>query len=281
MQETTLPKHVSDRRRISVSRYTLMALLVYHVPVITAYLAKYFHLARYDYSDINYIYVVIILFNIIALAIIQLKKHITKRFLNFSLFFQISLWGIVVTMYFYVMADLRVLTLLASLLAFVYVFTQARLLYSLILIGLITLDYLIVSFIGITLMEQSGSFGREVLKILVFLPVSFFVAYMCNILRKQQIKSDELELRVIERTNELQEKNNRLEIALEDIKTLNRLLPICSQCKKIRDDKGYWNQIESYIEKNSETKFSHSLCPECSDEFYGNEEWYIEMKKNK
>jgi len=51
--------------------------------------------------------------------------------------------------------------------------------------------------------------------------------------------------------------------ALEKIKTLSGLLPICSYCKKIRDDQGYWNQLERYISNHSEALFSHSICPEC------------------
>ncbi len=50
-----------------------------------------------------------------------------------------------------------------------------------------------------------------------------------------------------------------------EVKTLSGLLPICASCKKIRDDKGYWNQIESYIHKHSEAEFSHGICPECMD----------------
>ncbi len=73
---------------------------------------------------------------------------------------------------------------------------------------------------------------------------------------------------------------SELQEAVENIRTLNGLLPICANCKKIRDDKGYWNQIEGYIQKHSEAKFSHGICPECSDQFYGNEEWYIKMKDN-
>ena len=46
--------------------------------------------------------------------------------------------------------------------------------------------------------------------------------------------------------------------------------------KKIRDDKGYWNQIESYIENHSDASFSHGLCEQCSNELYGDEVWYIE-----
>ncbi|MDA3791004.1 MAG: response regulator [Desulfobacula sp.] len=72
-----------------------------------------------------------------------------------------------------------------------------------------------------------------------------------------------------------------LEAALKDVKKLSGLLPICSNCKKIRDDKGYWSQIEAYIRDHSETEFSHGICPGCSDELYGKEDWYIEMKKEK
>lgn len=70
-----------------------------------------------------------------------------------------------------------------------------------------------------------------------------------------------------------------LQFSLNEIKTLRGFLPICSCCKKIRDDQGYWNQIEAYIEKHSSAEFSHGLCPECSDQLYGNTDWYIKMKK--
>jgi hypothetical protein len=59
-----------------------------------------------------------------------------------------------------------------------------------------------------------------------------------------------------------------LQKSLSEVKTLRGFLPICSHCKKIRDDKGYWNQIESYIQKHSETEFSHSICPECAKNYY-------------
>ncbi len=66
----------------------------------------------------------------------------------------------------------------------------------------------------------------------------------------------------------------KLQKALDNIKTLKGLLPICAKCKKIRDDKGYWNQIEWYIEHHSDALFSHSLCPECMDKLYGDQDWY-------
>ncbi len=71
----------------------------------------------------------------------------------------------------------------------------------------------------------------------------------------------------------------KLQATLAEVKTLSGLLPICAKCKKIRDDEGYWNQIETYFHKHSEIKFSHGLCTDCMDEMYGDEEWY-KKKKN-
>ena len=59
-----------------------------------------------------------------------------------------------------------------------------------------------------------------------------------------------------------------LEDALSRVKKLGGLLPICAHCKKIRDDRGYWNQLESYISTHSEADFSHSICPECAKKYY-------------
>ncbi|WP_224984422.1 response regulator [Geomonas agri] len=62
----------------------------------------------------------------------------------------------------------------------------------------------------------------------------------------------------------LQHRNHELQAALSRVKELSGLLPICMTCKKIRDDQGYWNQLESYISEHSEALFSHSYCPECA-----------------
>ncbi|MFO7910742.1 MAG: PAS domain S-box protein [Desulfotignum sp.] len=70
-----------------------------------------------------------------------------------------------------------------------------------------------------------------------------------------------------------------LKNALVHVKKLSGLLPICAHCKKIRDDQGYWNQIDSYIEKHSEAKFSHGICQECVDKLYKGENWYNAIKQ--
>ncbi len=67
----------------------------------------------------------------------------------------------------------------------------------------------------------------------------------------------------------LREKNLALEQALSQVKQLSGLLPICANCKKIRDDDNYWQEVDVYIKKHSNADFSHSLCPDCVQELYG------------
>ncbi len=76
---------------------------------------------------------------------------------------------------------------------------------------------------------------------------------------------------------ELQVQNRDLQEALEKVKQLSGLLPICANCKKIRDEEGSWHQIEAYIPEHSEAHFSHSLCPVCTEHVYPD---YFKMKKN-
>lgn len=67
---------------------------------------------------------------------------------------------------------------------------------------------------------------------------------------------------------ELRRLNAELQDALARVKTLSGLLPICASCKKIRDDEGYWHQVEVYIRDHSEAIFSHGICPDCAKELY-------------
>lgn len=83
-----------------------------------------------------------------------------------------------------------------------------------------------------------------------------------------------------EKLKALEEKNIELRNANEEVSRLQGILPICANCKKVRDDEGYWYQVEAYIESHSEARFSHSVCEECSEKLYGNEEWYIKGKGN-
>lgn len=109
---------------------------------------------------------------------------------------------------------------------------------------------------------------------------SFFVSLIVAglvisfILRAKKIESENLQLHsdLTTITKMKEEKETliaELKEALQEVNKLSGLLPICSSCKKIRDDKGYWNQIESYLKEHSEAEFSHSICPDCSQTIFG------------
>ncbi|MCG8617689.1 MAG: response regulator [Desulfobacterales bacterium] len=79
----------------------------------------------------------------------------------------------------------------------------------------------------------------------------------------------------------LADKNQKLQAALDEVKQLQGLLPICAGCKKIRDENDEWNHLESYIESHTEASFSHGMCPDCAKNLYGNHGWFKRVKNKK
>jgi len=77
----------------------------------------------------------------------------------------------------------------------------------------------------------------------------------------------------------LRKERDKLRTAISEIKTLSGLVPICSHCKNIRDDQGYWNRIEKYIGERSDAQFSHSICPECAKKHYPDLDIYGDAEK--
>jgi len=75
----------------------------------------------------------------------------------------------------------------------------------------------------------------------------------------------------------MEKKNEKLKAALSEIRQLKGIIPICASCKMIRDDQGYWHQVEVYVQEHTDADFSHGLCPECSKKIYPDH--YKEKKK--
>lgn len=92
-----------------------------------------------------------------------------------------------------------------------------------------------------------------------------------RVLAELRRKNNALQSEIAERRNVEKDKERliqELREALENVRKLRGLLPICAYCKKIRDDQGYWNQLESYITQHADVTFTHSVCPECSKRIY-------------
>jgi DNA-binding response OmpR family regulator len=68
---------------------------------------------------------------------------------------------------------------------------------------------------------------------------------------------------LIETRVALNEKVEELELALKEVRTLKGIVPICASCKNVRDDQGYWNRVETYLNEHTEAEFSHAVCPDC------------------
>ena len=99
-------------------------------------------------------------------------------------------------------------------------------------------------------------------------------------LLRQLKKLIEANLAMVYMNQELGEENRNLKDYIEEIRTLRGIIPICTNCKKIRDDQGFWNTVEVYLSQKSDVRLSHSVCPECAKKLYGDKEWYKPGKGN-
>ena len=119
---------------------------------------------------------------------------------------------------------------------------------------------------------------QALIRVTIFIAVAGVVTFLS--MQRKRVEGLLLETNrqlgseVEERKKAEQEKENiisELQKTLAEIKILRGILPICSFCKKIRNDKGYWDQVEIYVGQHSDAEFSHSICPECVDKHYSNQ----------
>lgn len=130
---------------------------------------------------------------------------------------------------------------------------------------------------GVYLDDVQREFSRTSRKLVY---ISFFILAMIFVLsmiiinqgiretRKRKAAESELQQQNEQLEELVRLRTRDLEDALSKVKLLSGFIPICASCKKIRDDKGYWNQLETYLKQHSEAEFSHSICPDCADKLY-------------
>lgn len=128
---------------------------------------------------------------------------------------------------------------------------------------------------GYNLQYQIFLFGLFSILLVWF---AFFGGFISKIRRRLRFQKEEtkqaleeVKIEIEEHQRTQAEKDNliiELKEAISEVRTLSGLLPICASCKNIRDDKGYWNKLESYIQYHSEAEFSHSIYPDCIKKLY-------------
>ena len=104
--------------------------------------------------------------------------------------------------------------------------------------------------------------------------IFFFISYFLLKMQVQR-KTTDLQFTLVEKENLIKD----LQIAISNIKTLEGMVPICANCKKIRNDEGFWEQIETYVQNHTDADFSHGICPNCEEKLYGDEQWFKNKKK--
>ena len=121
----------------------------------------------------------------------------------------------------------------------------------------------------IRLLKKDGSYiDVEVRGFIVDLAAKKYIGAIIRDISSRKRIEKELESYRSSLEKQVAERTEKLKKALDEVKTLKGIFPICSFCKKIRDDKGYWNQVEVYIRQHSEADFSHGVCPECAKKHY-------------
>jgi len=118
----------------------------------------------------------------------------------------------------------------------------------------------------ITVRYEFGIAPRDIARwvVVILIPIVVFVGFI--LIYNRRLRREIRARQMAERERE--QVINELQTALSNIKQLKGLLPICASCKKIRDDQGYWQQVEEYLLEHSEAEFSHSLCPDCIRKLY-------------
>ncbi|SHK15687.1 hypothetical protein SAMN02745216_02972 [Desulfatibacillum alkenivorans DSM 16219] len=124
-------------------------------------------------------------------------------------------------------------------------------------------------------MDFSGFIGS----ILFLIPINFLGVIILRSNNRTR-RLEYVSYRELAKSNERNEELiKKLRASLDEINVLRGFIPICAYCKKVRDDEGYWKQIESYLEERSNLEFSHGMCPDCAEKVWGEAKWYKDLQK--
>ncbi len=255
----------------------LMAMATYAIILLAILLIQKFGFGTIDPQLWKFLLLLGIVGNAIFFLIIY--SGINLRFPDPSLtWLQISYAGFVVVFILYALPTMRPVVLLFFIPAFSFGMLRLNRRAYLSLVCWVMGWYAMLLMIEFWQQRPDYQIKYEIFLFTIFGIVltwfAFFGGFMSSIRRRLHIQNktiqrahDEIRLEIEERKRIQREKDQliiELRAALSKVKVLSGLLPICSECKKIRDDTGYWNQLEAYIGKHSNAEFTHGICPDCA-----------------
>jgi hypothetical protein len=279
--ETPDPKEIAERpvrlrQRLRLKRFR-MAAGTYLVFILAVSLT-----ARMGFADLTGIQWMVIVGSAILINGVFLSIFLTNANLRYkdpsltwAQIFISALWGALPT---FALSEVRPILLMFYIPAFSFGMLRLNRRQYLTLVACVMGIYAAILMLEYGRNPSAFHLKYEFLVFAIFGIVltwfAFFGGFISHLKLRLKEQHDALQKINLEMHREMQERiraqgeKDRLIVELKDalskVKTLSGLLPICASCKKIRDDKGYWNQIEHYIRGHSEAEFSHSICPECA-----------------
>lgn len=272
--------HVRKAQLTRLTRW-YMALGAYGVVILAVYVANLVGLDSMPAGAFVVFFLFVLLGNMAFGFLIKSNRNLKLKDPSLTLAqMMYSVLSGVIPLYF--MPRARLLIILLILLSFTFGMLRLNLRDH------IKVDLFIVFNYGAVLLVEffrnrphfqlSVELFQYILTVVILAWFTFFGSFVSNLrhrLRLQNVEiqeaNEKIRIEMDERERAQVEKDKliiELKDALRNVKTLSGLLPICSSCKKIRDDKGYWNQLEAYIHDHSQAQFSHGICPECAKKLY-------------
>jgi hypothetical protein len=281
-------RDIRSEQRLRLKRFS-MAVATYTMVALATIITTSLGLGEMDFFQWMVFISLGLLGNIVFL--VMFITGVNLRFSDPSLtwiqIFYSALWGMIPLYY---LPNVRPMVLMFYVPAFSFgIFSLTRKQYLTLVGSVMGLYFLLLNLEYFQ--ERDGFLIQYELFLFVLFGIllvwfAFFGGYVTNIRRRLRLQNDgirraheELTIEMEERKRAQVEKDSlivELKEALSEVKKLSGLLPICASCKKIRDDKGYWNKIETYFKNHSEVKFSHGICPDCAKKLYG----YSESETN-
>lgn len=270
-----LGKFRNDSFVVQQKAYVLFWIQIILIPILIAYLIiNTVRCNSFSEALVVLVDIVFILNMAIALVFLVKGKYNTAVNLNIVIVTLLTVLGLIARWPGLKTTGYNSFTaLIFPLLVFIGMFGRRRIYFAVFLIFTLIVIYLHLVVKNYLPEEYLFILLNNFLNIIIGLVIVFCFTYFNNLITQRSMEITEQELKKNKSLNKELEKNIEkkvleLKLTTEEVKELKGLIPICSKCKKIRDDQGYWEHIETYISTHSNAEFSHGICPDCMKKLY-------------